>query len=725
MKNQRLKIGLVLVLFFIAFLGLSQVKKGNGLNSKVDKETIYNLKFGHDMPVNSAQHIAALKYAERVEQKTKGRVRIKVYPNHELGTDHAMIELARSGQLDIILPPTAKLSALVPALQLVDLPFVFSSREEIYPILDGEPGKHLLELLEPQGLIGFTFWESGFKQFTANKEIRTPNDLNGLNIRVMKSRLIMEQFKAFGANPVSIDFSQVYNALKDKVVDGQENPLVSIFNLKLFEVQSHITLSNHSYLAYVFCMSKTNLERLPSEIQSILVKTALEITPFQREETHKKEKEFIQAIKNSGTKIVQLQASETALFRERVQDILIEYRSRFPQSMPWEDSNIFQEISTNDNIIIGLDADLNLASAPSGLAIKRGMELAVDELNQKGGVLGKKLRIMVRDHSGISARGVENIKFFGKLENVVAVIGGLHSPVALSELNSIHENKIIYLGPWAAATGIAENSFQPNYVFRVSVRDEYAGEFLINQALKSHQNIALLLENTGWGRSNERSMTQALKERQKTPVAIEWFNWGEKNMMPQLTRIEKAGADAILMVANAPEGSTIIKDASQRSQKIPIFSHWGITGGYFWNNVKNELPKVKLQFLQTFSFMGIKNKKTRQVIAGYFERYQINDAKDIIAPVGTAHAYDLIHLLAKAVEMAGSLDRSKIRDALETIQFHEGLVKKYKYPFTRDDHDALGPEDFFLAEYNNKGSIVPIDRMNSRTSSSNKGFTVR
>lgn len=712
MKNQRLKIGLVLVLFFIAFLVLSQGKKGNGLNSKVDKQgTIYNLKFGHDMPVNSAQHIAALKYAERVEQKTKGRVRIKVYPNQELGTDQEMIGLARSGQLDIILPPTAKLSTLVPALQLVDLPFVFSSREEIYPILDGEPGKHLLELLEPQGLIGFTFWESGFKQFTANKEIRTPNDFKGLNIRVMKSRLIMEQFKAFGANPIPIDFSQIYDALKDKVVEGQENPLVSIANLKLFEVQSHITLSNHSYLAYVFCMSKTNLESLPSEIQSILVKTALEITPFQREETLKKEKEFIQVIKNFGTKIVQLQASETALFHERVQPVLIEYRSRFPQSMPWEELKLFKKLSTafTEDIVIGLDADLVSASAPSGLAIKRGMELAVAELNQKGRILGKKLRIVARDHSGISARGIENIKNFSKLENVVAVMGGLHSPVALSELNSIHENKIIYLGPWAAATGIVENSFRPNFVFRVSVRDEYAGEFLVNKALKSHQNIALLLENTGWGRGNEKSMTQALKKHQKTPVAIEWFNWGEKNMMPQLTRIENAGADAILMVANAPEGSTIIKDASQRPKKIPIFSHWGITGGYFWNNVKNELPKVELQFLQTFSFMGIKNKKNRQVIAGYIDRYQIDDSKDIVAPVGTAHAYDLIHLLAKAVEMAGSLDRSKIRDALETIQFHEGLVKNYKYPFTRDDHDALGPEDFFLAEYNSEGSIVPID----------------
>ena len=209
MKNQKLAIGLVLLVFIIALLILFQEKKGKKPIVKIEKQGItYNLKFGHDMPTNSAQHIAALKYAERVEQKTKGQVHIRVYPNQELGTDQEMIETTRRGELDIILPPTGKLGALVPEFQLIDLPFLFSSREEAYPILDGEPGKHILELLEPKGLIGFTFWESGFKHFTSNKEIRTPEDFKGLNIRVMKSRLIMEQFKAFGANPIPIDFRQ-------------------------------------------------------------------------------------------------------------------------------------------------------------------------------------------------------------------------------------------------------------------------------------------------------------------------------------------------------------------------------------------------------------------------------------------------------------------------------------------------------------------------------------
>jgi len=163
------------------------------------------------------------------------------------------------------------------------------------------------------------------------------------------------------------------------------------------------------------------------------------------------------------------------------------------------------------------------------------------------------------------------------------------------------------------------------------------------------------------------------------------------------------------MVANAPEGSIIIKGVSQRSQNLSIFSHWGITGGYFWNDVKNELQKVKLQFLQTFSFAGIKNKKNREVIANYFSQYGIDDTKDILAPVGTAHAYDLVHLLAKAIEKAGSIDRSKIRDALETIKFHEGLVRNYKNPFTPENHDALDMENLFLAEYGTRGNIIPIN----------------
>jgi C4-dicarboxylate-binding protein DctP len=679
--------------------------------TKEDQKKVYHLKFGHDMPLDSAQHVAALKFADIVNHKSGGRVVVTVFPSQQLGTDHQMIESARAGNLAIILPPTAKLSALVPSLQYPDLPFLFPDREDAYALLDGEPGKMLLEQLKSCGLIGVTFWESGFKQFTANKAIRSPEDLMGLKFRVMKSRIIMDQFKALGAHSIPIDFHKTYQALEDGVVDGEENPLVSIVNMKFHEVQSHVTISNHAYLGYVFAFSKKILETLPPDIQEILVSTAKELTLFQRKEAIEREKAFIKTIKDSGTHIYYLSDEERNRFRAATAYIFEKYRNLIGTEILDKTAQYLQKkygIPNEDEIIVGLDADMTLGSAPSGLSIKRGMELAVREINQQGGILGKKIHIMVRDHSGISARGIGNMKYFATVKNLVAVMGGLHSPVALSELDIIHREKIIYLDPWAAATPIVDNGRHPNHVFRVSVRDEYAGSFLVKEALQEYQHIALLLENTGWGRSNHKAMTVALAEKKLTPVAVEWFNWGEGDMTLQLARIENSGAEVILLVANAPEGINIIKSMVKHSKRIPVISHWGITGGYFWENVNRELESVNLKFLQTFSFMTPKNEKTKEIIRKYFEAYHVNTWREIVAPVGTAHAYDLVHLLAKAINQAGTLDRPAIRDALEKIESYEGLVKKYTPPFTPQRHDALDQNDFIMAGYGSDGRIVPL-----------------
>jgi C4-dicarboxylate-binding protein DctP len=678
------------------------------------KKTIYKLSFGHDMPEDSAQHLAALKFAEIVHHKSNGRVKIKVFPAQQLGTDHQMIEAARAGELAIILSPTAKLSTLVPAIQYPDLPFLFPNREDAYKILDGEPGEMLLEKLKSHGLIGVTFWESGFKQFTANKLIRKPEDFMGLKIRAMKSRIIMDQFNALGATPIPIDFFETYKALKDGVVDGQENPLVSIVNMKFYEVQSHVTISNHAYLGYVFAFSKKIFESLPADIQKILISTAKELTLFERKETIEREKAFIQTIKNSGTNVYSLSDKERALFRKATEHIIDKYRAIIGTEVLDKTFQILiakYGIPEEDEIIIGLDADMTLGSAPSGLSIKRGVELAVSEINQNGGVLGKKIRIMVRDHGGISARGIANMHYFAGMKNLVAVMGGLHSPVALSELEIIHKEEIIYLDPWAAATSIVDNGYKPNYVFRVSVRDEFAGSFLVKQALKKYRKVALLLENTGWGRSNHKAMTTALAHEKLGPAAVEWFNWGEEDMTSQLTRIENSGAEVILLVANAPEGINIIKSMAMRPKKIPIISHWGITGGYFWENVSKELGSINLRFLQTFSFICHKREKTEEIIRNYMGKYNVNSKEEITAPVGTAHAYDLVHLLAKAIKRARSLERPLIRDALEQIGSHEGLVKTYSPPFTQNRHDALDQSDFLMAKYNNQGHIIPVENI--------------
>ncbi|PCH82643.1 MAG: ABC transporter substrate-binding protein [Hyphomicrobiales bacterium] len=363
-------------------------------------------------------------------------------------------------------------------------------------------------------------------------------------------------------------------------------------------------------------------------------------------------------------------------------------------------------------IIIGLDADMSSGSARSGQSIKRGAELAIYEINKSGGVLGRNLKLQIRDHRGNPSRGVDNIVAFSGMTNVVAVIGGLHTPVALHELEAIHTNKMLYLGPWAAGTPIVKNGYQPNYVFRVSVRDEFAGGYLVEQALKrGHKRIALLLENTGWGRSNERAMKKALYRRDMNPAGLAWFHWGPTDIQAALVDLEKSQPDVILLVANAPEGLALIRAMAKRpkDRRIPILSHWGISGGEFASQAKNILNEVDLLLLQTFSFLDpVFPEKSDKFVTAYTARYpNVFSARDIIAPVGAAHAFDLVYLLAKAIEKAGTIDRPAVRDAMENLDKYNGLVRVYDPAFTATRHDALDVEDFRMARFAEDGTIVP------------------
>lgn len=670
-----------------------------------------HLKFGHDMPESSSQNLAAMRFADVVGYKTKGRVKIDVFPGQALGTDQQMIEMARTGELAIILPPTAKLVSLVPEMQVLDLPFLFNDRKQLYRVLDGTPGQALLEKLEPHGLIGAAFWESGFKQFTANRPIRLPGDFRGLNIRVMRSDTIMDLYKAFGANPVLIDFHETYQALADKVADGQENPLVSIVNMKFHEVQSHVTISNHSYLAQAMVFSRVVMDSLAPDIRDLLISTAREITPFERNDIVENEKRLIEEIRAAGVDVHFPDPAEQAAFQGAADHIL----SGFHLKPGGEILSMFRQYmdqtagADRDEVILGLNADISAGSGLSGQAIKRGMELAVAKINQAGGILGRNVRIVVRDNSGISDRGRDNMTEFGRMDNLLAVLCGIYSPIALAELDIVHQEKIILLNPWAAATAIVDNGYSPNYVFRVSVRDAYAGPFLVEKAIERSRKIALLLVNDGWGMGNRKTMTQTLANHGLEPMMIQQFNWGEADMTPQLDLIEQSGADIIVMVAGAIEGATIIKNMAARARQLPIISHWGITGGNFWTSVNQELKKVDLSFLQSYSFFRTPNTASRALMDAYFETYGVDHPGKIFAPVGTAHAYDLVHLVARAAEKAGTIRRPEVREALLQIDEHMGVVKHYKPPFTPGRHDALDQSSFLLCRYDDQGYIIPLD----------------
>jgi branched-chain amino acid transport system substrate-binding protein len=364
---------------------------------------------------------------------------------------------------------------------------------------------------------------------------------------------------------------------------------------------------------------------------------------------------------------------------------------------------------SKEPVKIGLSAAVSGGSAASGEAIKRGLQIAIDEINAKGGVLGgRKLELVVRDDEGNPQKGVTIARELVEREKVVAVFGGLHTTVALAQVPVWHELRTLYMGAWAAGTNITRNGQTPNYVFRVSANDDYVDRFLSRYAMETMKKSkpGLLLENTPWGQSNETGLTKWFGEKGIKAVGVERFNWGDPDMSPQLLRLRNAGADHIVLVANAPEGAQVLRSKAKLGWDTAMISHWGISGGRF-AELTGDLSEG-VTFLQTYTFFGKQNERGQYVLKVLREKHGIKEPGDVIAPVGTANAYDGLHLVALAIEQAGATDGSKVRDALESLKSeYKGLIKSYKRPFTAEQHDALTDEDYVMVVWKG-GKIVPV-----------------
>jgi len=364
---------------------------------------------------------------------------------------------------------------------------------------------------------------------------------------------------------------------------------------------------------------------------------------------------------------------------------------------------------SKEPVKIGLSAAVSGGSAASGEAIKRGLQIAIDEINAKGGVLGgRKLELVVRDDEGNPQKGVTIARELVEREKVVAVFGGLHTTVALAQVPVWHELRTPYMGAWAAGTNITRNGQTPNYVFRVSANDDYVDRFLSRYAMETMKKSkpGLLLENTPWGQSNETGLTKWFGEKGIKAVGVERFNWGDPDMSPQLLRLRNAGADHIVLVANAPEGAQVLRSKAKLGWDTAMISHWGISGGRF-AELTGDLSEG-VTFLQTYTFFGRQNERGQYVLKALREKHGIKEPGDVIAPVGTANAYDGLHLVALAIEQAGATDGSKVRDALESLKSeYKGLIKSYKRPFTAEQHDALTDEDYVMVVWKG-GKIVPV-----------------
>ncbi len=357
---------------------------------------------------------------------------------------------------------------------------------------------------------------------------------------------------------------------------------------------------------------------------------------------------------------------------------------------------------------IGLIAAITGGSALSGESITRGLAIAIDEINQNGGVLGGRLlELVTRDDESTPARGVTAARELIEQEQVAAIFGGIDSPVSLAMLPVIHELQVPYMGVWAAATSITQNNQDPNFAFRVSANDNIVNRFLIKHASETYDNpkVGLMLVNNPWGESNEAGFKQWAPEYGTEITGIEKFNDTDTDMSAQLTRLKESGATAVFLVGNAAPGAQVMRSLTRIGWDVPVISHWGISGGRFPELAGEASSKVV--FVQTYSFFSEQNVVGQKVMAALNEKYQLESPGEILSPVGVANAYDAMHLTALAIETAETTEGARVQEAFYNLPTYEGLIKTYDGAFTPENHDALTEDDYLLVQWQGD-EIVPV-----------------
>jgi C4-dicarboxylate-binding protein DctP len=312
-----------------ALVALATVVAACGVASVSAQEPIV-IKFSHVVATDTPKGKGADKFKQLAEERTKGRVKIEVYPNSTLYKDKEELEALQLGAVQMLAPSLAKFGPLgVKEYEAFDLPFIFPDKAALARVTEGPIGAQLFKKLEERGIHGLAYWDNGFKDMTANKPLRKPDDFKGLKMRIQSSKVLDAQFRALGANPQVLAFSEVYQAMQTGVVDGSENTPSNIYSQKVHEVQKYLTVSEHGYIGYAVITNKKFWDGLPADVRTTLEGAMKDATRYANEIAQKENDDALANIKAAGrTEIIQLTPAEKAEWRKAMQPVYADMSSR-------------------------------------------------------------------------------------------------------------------------------------------------------------------------------------------------------------------------------------------------------------------------------------------------------------------------------------------------------------------------------------------------------------
>jgi C4-dicarboxylate-binding protein DctP len=293
------------------------------------------IKFSHVVALDTPKGKAAEYFKKLAEERTKGRVKVEVYPNSQLYKDGEEMEALQLGSVQMLAPSVAKFGPLgAREFEVFDLPYIFDSFAELHKVTEGPVGKKLFKKLETKNIAGLAFWDNGFKDFSANKALRLPGDVKGLKMRIQSSNVLEAQIRALGGLPQKMAFSEVYQGLQTGVVDGTENPPSNFYTQKMHEVQKFLTLTDHGVIEYAVIANKPFWDALPADIRTTLEGAMKDATKFANDIAKIENDDALEGVRKSGkTEIITLTPAQKAEWKKALIPVHREMEGRIGKDM--------------------------------------------------------------------------------------------------------------------------------------------------------------------------------------------------------------------------------------------------------------------------------------------------------------------------------------------------------------------------------------------------------
>ncbi|PAD35998.1 MULTISPECIES: TRAP transporter substrate-binding protein [Terribacillus] len=319
MKQLFLFLSLIIVVIFVS-----------ACNGSSSKDEVKVMRLANATPDDRSLSKALYLFEERLEEETDGSIDVEVYTNSVIGGDREVFEGMQLNTIQGASMSTGPIAQFADSFNVFELPFLFANEEEAYEVLDGDVGDRLLDELNEQNVIGLNYWENGFRMLSNNvREIKTVDDVKGLDIRTLENEWHMELWSELGANPTPMNYGELYIGLEQGTVDAQENPVGNVVNSHFYEVQDHLTVTNHIYNASPFMVSKPFWESLTKEEQAAVQRISDEVQQEQRKMNQQEVEDSFAIVKEKGMKVTELSEEELERFREATSQVRERYIDKY------------------------------------------------------------------------------------------------------------------------------------------------------------------------------------------------------------------------------------------------------------------------------------------------------------------------------------------------------------------------------------------------------------